>query len=285
MKASRRRFIASSGVALGSGLLAGRAKAAAPAAANDTLATIGKLRTIHGDFSDKPISDQDIETIVGASVRAANASAFQSYSIVVVRDPAMQRTVCGGYRGSCTLVYFVDFNRIMATGKRLGHDYDPGTMELFVTGSTNTILAAQTAVIAAKSLGIDSLLTNGVHRGDMERLWTKLELPRKYCFPLIALVLGYAAKEPGYLKGRLKGPGVVHDGTYHNLTDTEADAIVRQYDDKTLHLGLNEDWDQKGHKHYLDWLHKEWLGRGRKPGETQISARLRQAGFVEGAGA
>ncbi len=284
MKSTRRRFIASGGVALGGGLLAGRAKAAAPAPANDTLATIGKLRTIHGDFSDKPISEQDLETIVGASVRAANASAFQSYSIVVVRDQGVQRTVCG-YRGSATLVYFVDFNRIMATGKRLGYEYDPGTMELFVTGSTNTILAAQTAVIAAKSLGIDSLLTNGVHRGDMERLWTKLELPRKYCFPLIALVLGYAAKEPGYLKGRLKGPGVVHDGTYHNLTEGEADAIVRQYDDKTLHLGLNEDWDQKGHKHYLDWLHKEWLGRGRKPGETQISARLRQAGFIEGAGA
>ena len=281
MRASRRRFIRASGVALGGSLLAGRARAAVPA--NETLATIAKLRTIHGDFSDKPISDQNLETILGASVRAANASAFQSYSIVVVRDPAMQRTVCG-YRGSCLLLYLADFTRILATGKRLGHEYDPGNMEAFVTASTNTILAAQTAVIAAKSLGIDSLLTNGVHRGDMERLWTKLELPRKYCFPLIALVLGYAAKEPGYLKGRLKGPGVVHQGTYHNVTDAEADAIVRQYDDKTLHLGLNEDWDQKGHKHYLDWLHKEWLGRGRKPGETQISARLRQAGFVESAG-
>jgi nitroreductase len=282
MKATRRRFIAKSGVALGGGLLAGRARAATPA--NETLATIAKLRTIHGDFSDKPVSDQDLETIIGASVRAANASAFQSYSIVVVRDPAMQRAVCG-YRGSCTLVYLADFTRIIATGKRLGHEYDPGNMELFVTSSTNTILAAQTAVIAAKSLGIDSLLTNGVHRGDMERLWTKLELPRKHCFPLIALVLGYAAKQPAHLKGRLKGPGVVHHNTYHNLTDAEADAIVREYDDKTLHLGLAEDWDQTGHKHYLDWLHKEWLGRNRKPGETQILTRLRQAGFVESASA
>jgi nitroreductase len=93
MKASRRRFIVNSGVAVAGGLVAGHARAAAPA--NETLATIAKLRTIHGDFSDKAISDQDLETILGASVRAANASAFQSYSIVVVRDPAMQRTVCG----------------------------------------------------------------------------------------------------------------------------------------------------------------------------------------------
>jgi nitroreductase len=279
MKASRRRFIRS-GVALGSSLMGASARAAAPA--NETLATIAKLRTIHGDFSDKPVSDQDLETILGASVRAANASAFQSYSIVVVRDPALQRTVCG-YRGSCTLVYLADFTRIITTGKRLGHEYDPGNMELFVTASTNTILAAQTAVIAAKSLGIDSLLTNGVHRGDMERLWEKLGLPQKHCFPLIALVLGYAAKEPPYLKGRLSGPGVVHHETYHSLTSEEADAIVRRYDDKTAHLGLIEDWDQKGHKHYLDWLHKEWMGRNARPGETQILQRLRKAGFVESA--
>jgi nitroreductase len=279
MRTSRRRFIGS-GVAVAGGLVAGRVQAAAPG--NETLATIAKLRTIHGDFSDKPISDQDLETILGASVRAANASAFQSYSIVVVRDPAMQRTVCG-YRGSCLLLYLADFTRIIATGKRLGHEYDPGNMEAFVTASTNTILAAQTAVIAAKSMGIDSLLTNGVHRGDMERLWEKLDLPRKYCFPLIALVLGYAANEPPYQKGRLSGKGVVHQGTFHNLTGEEADAIIRQYDDKTLHLGLNEDWHKSGHKHYLDWLHKEWLGRNRKPGETQILDRLRRAGFVESA--
>jgi nitroreductase len=263
---------------LGGGLLAAPILAGAPA--NETLRTIASLRTIHGDFSDKPIPDADVEQILGASVRAANAAAYQSYSIVVVRDQAMQRKICG-YRGSCLLLYLVDYTRIIDTGKRLGYKYDPGNMEAFVTGSTSTILAAQTAVIAAKSLGIDSLLTNGVHRGDMERLWETLGLTQKYCFPLIALVLGYAAKEPPYLKGRLSGPGVVHHGAFHTLSVEETDAIVRQYDNKALHLGLNEDWDQKGYKHYLDWLYKEWLGRNARPGETQILRRLRKSGFVE----
>ena len=58
----------------------------------------------------------------------------------------------------------------------------------------------------------------------------------------------------------------MHRGTFHHLTDEEADAIVRQYDDKALHLGLNEDWDKNGHKHYLDWFHKEWLGRNAQAG-------------------
>jgi nitroreductase len=266
---------------LGSGLLVAPALSGAPT--NETLRTISSLRTIHGDFSDKQIPDAELEQILGATVRAASASAMQSYSIVVVRDPEAQRKICG-YRGSCLLLYLLDYTRVIATAKRLGHDYAPANMEAFVTGSTNTILAAQTAVIAAKSMGIDSLLTNGVHRGDMERLWEILGLPRKYCFPLIALVLGYAAKEPAYQKGRLSGPGIAHRETFHHLTEEEADTIVRQYDDKALHLGLNEEWDKNGHKHYLDWFHKEWIGRNAQPGETQILKRLRLAGFVETAG-
>ncbi len=281
MRASRRRFLGRS-VTLGAGLVAAPALSSA-APANETLRTISSLRTIHGDFSDKPIPEADLEQILHASVRAASASAMQSYSIVVIRDPEVQRKVCG-YRGSCLLLYVLDYTRTIATAKRLGHEYAPGNLEAFVTGSTNTMLAAQTAVIAARSLGIDSLLTNGIHRGDMERLWQMLDLPRKYCFPLIALVLGYAAKEPAFQKGRLSGLGVVHAGSYHRLSDEEADAIVKQYDDKSLHLGLVEDWDQNGHKHYLDWLHKAWLGRNATPGETQILKRVRQAGFVETAG-
>ena len=284
MSASRRRFLRS-GVTLGGGLLAAPALSSTPTSAptNETLRTISSLRTIHGDFSDKQIPDADIEQILGASVRAASASAMQSYSIVVVRDPEAQRKICG-YRGSCLLLYLLDYTRVLATAKRLGHEYAPANLEAFVTGSTNTILAVQTAVIAAKSLGIDSLLTNGVHRGNMERLWEMLGLPRQHCFPLIALVLGYPAKEPAFQKGRLKGPGIVHRGAYHHLTDAEADAIVGQYDDKALHLGLNEEWDKNGHKHYLDWFHKDWIGRNARPGETQILQRVRQAGFIESAG-
>ena len=56
--------------------------------ANETLKTIHSLRTIHGNFSDKAVPDDTIRLIIGASVRAANASAYQSYSIVVVKDAA-----------------------------------------------------------------------------------------------------------------------------------------------------------------------------------------------------
>jgi nitroreductase len=273
---SRRAFIATGA---GSATLALNAPAQS---ANATLQTIGKLRTIHGDFSDKAVTDVDLQTVLDASVRAANASALQSYSIVVVRDPAKMKQLCG-YQASCLLLYSVDFTRVVDTAAHLGYQYGVDNIDSFISGSTSTIVAAQTAVIAAKSLGIDSLLTNGIHRGDIERLWTLLELPANSCFPLIALLLGYPKTEPAYQKGRLTGAGIVHKEKYQRLTKPELQALVEQYDDKSRHLGLVENWDTLGHKHYLDWLYKTWLRTPSKPttSETGTLRRLKKSGFVE----
>jgi len=293
-KSHRRSFLKQSAV-LGGGLLLLGPKAqpsraadteskpaggAAPPA-NDTLKTIQRLRTIHGNFLDKPLPDSALQTILQASVRAANASNMQSYSIVVVKDRAKMKEVCT-YQGSCMLLYCVDFNRLKASAEHLGYAYFPDNMTAFVTASINTALAVQTAAIAARSLGIDYLITNGIHRGDMERVWRLLDLPANYCFPLIAMVLGYPTTEPAHPKGRLDGLGVIHYEQYHRLTKDEVAEIMRQYDDPERHLALEEGWKAKGYKHFLDWYFKEWLGDA-KPTEkeTQMLRLLKRSGFVE----
>jgi len=252
-----------------------------PPPANETIKTIGSLRTIHGNFLDKPLPESALQTILQASIRAANASNMQSYSIVVVKDRAKMKAVCT-YQGSCMLLYCVDFNRVKASAESLGYSYFPDNIEAFVTASINTALAVQTAAIAAKSLGIDSLITNGIHRGDMERVWKLLDLPQTSCFPLIALVVGYPTQEPPYQKGRLDGAGVIHYENYHRLTKEEVADITSQYDDKERHLALNENWKAQGYDHYMDWWFKDWLG-GSKPTdrETQMLQFLRRSGFVE----
>ena len=100
---------------------------------NETLQTIHALRTIHGDFSDKQVSDEDLATIVEASVRAANASARQSYSIVIVDDPETMDELCG-YRASRLLLYCVDYNRICDLAEHLGYTFHAGEPISFVTG-------------------------------------------------------------------------------------------------------------------------------------------------------
>ncbi len=285
---SRRGFLRQTALAGGALLFLsprGPAADAAPAPGgpdNETLKTIHRLHTTHGNFLDRPLADETLQTILRAGVRAAGASNNQSYAIVVVKDRPLMKKLCG-YQGSCLLLFCADYNRMKASAAALGYDYEPGTVVDFVNATLNTLLVVQTAVIAARSLGVDSLLTNGVHRGDMERHWKLLDLPAKHCFPLIALVLGYADREPPHRTGRLEGLGVIHEGTYHHPTADEVAELVRQYDDKDRHLGLITDWDTQGYKHYLDWYFKVWAGRNRKPGEaeTQMLRLLKRSGFVE----
>lgn len=291
--ASRRRFIRR-GMEFSGGVLAVPALSGALAAdpgktesgdtgpVNETLKTIQSLRTIHGDFSEKQVPEREVKAIIGASIRAANASNMQTYSIIVTRDAAKIQKLTG-YRGSCLLLYCADHNRVIDVAKHLGYEFYADNIEAFITSSTNTILAAQTAVIAARSLGIDSLLTNGIHRGNMERIWDILELPQKSCFPLIALILGYPKAEPPYRKGRLGGPGVIHYERFQRLSKSELEEVVRQHDDTALHLGLIDDWQRGGHKHYLDWFYKEWARGGAKPtaSETQMFRRLKKSGYID----
>lgn len=249
---------------------------------NETLETIHNLHTTHGNFSSKEIPDNEIEQVRLASIKAANSSNMQTYSIIEIRDKELMKSVCG-YTGSCLLLYCVDYNRLIESAESLGLSYFPGDMTAFVTGSINTSIAAQTAVIAARSLGIDSLLTNGIHRGNIDRHWNLLNLPEKHCMPLIALVLGYADQEPDHIVGRLDGKEIFHQQTYQKPDAEALEKITAKYDDPKLHLGLNPTWQEQGYEHYLEWLFKKWLGRDAKPkdAETQLYQQLKKRGFVE----
>ena len=96
---SRRRFLRN-GAKLGSAIAA--APLASAADGNETLKTLHSLRTIHGNFSDQRVPDDKVEAVIDASVRAANASNMQSYSIVVSRDAGKIQKLTG-YQGNCLL--------------------------------------------------------------------------------------------------------------------------------------------------------------------------------------
>jgi len=248
---------------------------------NETLKTIHSLRTIHGNFSSQEVKDEDVKTILDACVRAANASARQSYSIVVVKDRDLMGKL-SGFSGSRTLIFCADYTRLLGTAEHLNQTFGAEGVVPFVTAGIDTILAAQTAAIAAKSLGIDSLFTNGIHRGDITRVYKLLDLPEKYCFPMIALVLGYPDQEPDHLKGRLSGAGLVHYDKYSKATPEDLDELVEQFDDADRHIYLNEMWKKEGFDHYLDWFYKVWSARGGKPeGKSQMAEILGNIGFME----
>lgn len=234
---------------------------------NEALDVIQGLRSTRV-FLEKEIAGSDLETILASSVRAANASARQSYSIIVVDEKQALKEFF--YCGNKALVYCVDYTRLVDVAKHLGHSYEPRGFGYFVAGVTDTALVVQTAVIAAKSLGIDSLITNVVHRRT-GRIYELLELPEKFCFPIVAVCLGYSAEKPAFKKGRLRKLGVVHYGKYRRLSKEELDRLVALYDDENEHLGLlpKDQWESLGFSHYLDWFYKQWSTRARDSDELR----------------
>ncbi|MFX1418221.1 MAG: nitroreductase family protein [Promethearchaeota archaeon] len=248
-------------------------------AMNDTLKTIFNLRSIR-NFSEREISKYNLNLIIKASMRAANASGRQSYSIIVIDEKNLLEKYF--YVADKGLLFCVDYNRLMDTAKYLNHNYALNNLRFFVTGATDTILAAQTAAIAAKSLGIDSLFTNSIHREELDILFDDFNLPKKYCFPLIALCLGYASREPNVLKGRLTGLGVVHYNKYQRLNEKELGDIIQEYDDEKNHLDLpKKDWREAGFNHFLDWFYTVWSRELPAEKLKEFHLTLKNTGFID----
>lgn len=248
---------------------------------NETIKTIHSMRSIR-NFSGQEISSSDLKTVLNAAVCSANASARQSYSILVIEDREILDDTFF-YGANKALVFCVDYNRIVDTAKYLNHSIESGNIIRFITGSTDTILAAQTAAIAAKSLGIDSLFTNSLHRANLTEVYELLNLPDQFCFPLITLCLGYPTTEPSFKKGRLRNSGVIHYARYQRLTTDELNKIVNEYDDEKQHLGVipTEIWSEMGFDHYLDWFYTKWPGlAANKSKVEEFRMILKKVGFI-----
>lgn len=233
--------------------------------ANETLRTIHSLRSTRGNFSDREIGAADLQTILGATVRAANAANAQNYAIVVSDDRAlMQETF--GMQSPASLLFCVDLQRNTDLAAHVGCTYEYDPVWALTTVTVDVAFAAQTAAIAARSLGIDSLLTNVIHRGDPRRVWKAFDLPPRNCYPVILLLLGYARTAAGARSGRLGAHGTIHQGQYHHRTASELDQLAAYQSDAANGL-----WEPKAFF--------EGPGKRAKTAYAQLSAALAEAGF------
>ncbi|MFW9924439.1 MAG: nitroreductase family protein [Candidatus Thorarchaeota archaeon] len=246
---------------------------------NEILQVIHNLRSIR-NFSEKEISNETLQTIIEASVCAANSSARQNYSIIVVNDKeTLAKFFYGANKG---LLFCVDYSRLEDMANHIKQPFNMNDIRSFITGSTDTILVAQTAVIAAKSLGVDSLFTNSIHRYPMAEIYAYFNLPSKFCFPLLALCLGYAKEYPPIKKNRWKGSGLVHYEKHQRLTSEQLDDIISAYENEDNHLALRTkaQLSELGFEHYLDWYFSQWNQLVSKEALDDIVVKLRESRFI-----
>lgn len=180
----------------------------APELANPVLDCIER-RTSTRAFSDEPVTAAERQAILHAAGRAPSAGAMMFYSIVSVDDPGTRRELCRicddqpfMLKAPLWLLFVADNRKWLDLYEQVGCYDDPtlanaperagyrrpGLGDLLLA-CEDTMCAAQTAVIAAESLGIGSCYIGDViERG--EELAELLDLPAG-TVPLALLVFGH----------------------------------------------------------------------------------------------
>ena len=245
----------------------------------DTLVTINNLRSIR-KFSKKNIDQEKLEKILEATLRTANSGGRQVYSIIVIDKKELLDEYF--YKANKALVFCVDYNRWIDCAKNLDHTIQVGDIRGFFLGATDAIMASQTAIIAAKALGVDSLATSSVFRSKFEKVFSLLNLPDKYCFPLISICLGYPEDEPKHLKGRIR-KGVIHYNKYQRLAESEVIEVIEEYNKEENHFSSMtlDEILKEGYKGFLDRYFSNWDGSFSEEEIEDCYKTLKEVGFFE----
>jgi len=202
---------------------------------NSTLDVIQNRRSIRL-YDPTPLTREEKQAILHAAMRAPTAGAMMLYTIIEVNDPVKRAKLaetCDHQPFIATapylLLFLADYQRWMdlyeasgapARATELGiPPRQPGEGDL-VLALMDALIAAQTAVIAAESLGIGSC-----YIGDIIENWEAhqqlFDLPR-YTFPAALICFGRAARTPpGPQSARFERKFIVHSDNYRRFSSEE----------------------------------------------------------------
>jgi len=243
------------------------------------LETILNHRSVRGFLPDK-LPDGTLEMLVAAAQSASTSSNLQVWSVVAVQE-AERRSLLADLAGKqqfirdapLLLVWLADLARLDAIAaerqmKVEGAQYT----EAFILGVVDAALAAQSALIAAESLGLGCVYI-GAMRNLPEEVAAALNLP-PHVFAVFGMSVGYPdpAKETG-IKPRLPQDVVLHREQYD---PTLKRAAIERYNgvarDFMREQGMKEqDWTAQATNRLKDTeaLH----------GRDRMNEALRNLGF------
>lgn len=171
-------------------------------------------------FLDKPLTEEQIHTIVECAQSAATSSYVQAYSIIGVSDPdkkAKLAELAGPQtyveKSAHVFVFCADLHRVDICGKMENKDVSEllESTENFMIACIDAALAAQNAALAAESMDLGICYIGGI-RNDIQAVGELLNLPYRV-IPLFALIVGYP-KNRSEKKPRLPLANVYHENSY-----------------------------------------------------------------------
>ncbi|APV44803.1 FMN reductase (NADPH)/FMN reductase [NAD(P)H] [Dehalogenimonas formicexedens] len=197
---------------------------------NDTLKVILNRRSVRA-YSGRPVTREEKDQILAATLRAPTAGNLMLYSIIEVEDQKLKdrlAVTCDNQpfiaRAPYVLLFLADYQRWMdyfqicgvsSKAADLGvPERKPGTGDLLLA-CCDALIAAQTAVIAAESMGIGSCYIGDIlERYEIHR--ELFDLP-PFTLPITMLCFGYPASTAKRLTTRYDKEMIVHSNRYKRL--------------------------------------------------------------------
>lgn len=209
---------------------------------NPVLEVIQNRKSVRA-YLDKPIPQAEKDAILQAALRAPSAGNMMLYSIIEVDDQRIKEQLvktCDNQpfiaRSPFVLLFLADYQRwydyFVATGvpQRCAEAQTvmrkPGEGDLFLA-CCDALIAAQTAVIAAESLGIGSCYIGDIME-NFEAHREIFDLPQ-YVFPITMLCFGYPTpqQQERSLTERFDQKYVVYQNQYKRLTPQDFEAMYQ----------------------------------------------------------
>jgi len=196
---------------------------------NEVITTILNHRSIR-HFKDKPLSDEQIKTIVACAQAASTSSFIQAYSIIGIKDKEKKRKlaeIAGNQEyvaeNGHLFVFCADLSRHELIGEMEGKNVVASieSTEKFMVTLIDATLAAQNAAIAAESMGLGICYIGGI-RNKLEDVKGLLKTPDRV-IPLFGMTVGYPEKINDQ-KPRLPFEHVYHEEEY----EQDQDVYLRQ---------------------------------------------------------
>lgn len=190
-------------------------------------------------FKDKTLSQEQYQRLLEVARQAPTSNFLQQCSMIRVTDVEKReriRNICqqkyvGAYGD--LIIFVVDLYRNHRIRTQLGlADDGLASTDAFIQGIEDTIIAAQSVVMAAESMGLASVYLGSI-QNDVRPIIQILNLP-KLTFPLVGLQIGEPDQVPE-LKPRMPLTLRSFENSYEDVFDlnhfAEYDATVKTYYD------------------------------------------------------
>ena len=212
---------------------------------NETIRVIQNRRSTRA-YEDRPIDTDTVDLIIHSAMRAPTAGNLMLYSIIEIQDQTIKQKLvksCDNQpfiaKAPLVLLFLADYQRWFdvfiasdvesyceAEGKEIRV---PGEGDLLLA-CCDALIAAQTAVIAAESLGVGSCYIGDIMES-YEYHKELFDLPQ-YVFPITLLCFGYpkttlSAKE---LAPRFPQEYIHFENTYKRFDKTALDKMLESRD-------------------------------------------------------